>query len=301
MRLIGEELKKEYGTKVYKIALSGAVTCPNRDGTKGVGGCIFCSNAGSGDFAQSALLPIPEQLRQGRLLLQKKLKNTTVPRYIAYFQSFTSTYQPVAVLREQYEAAQSAEDVVILSVATRPDALEDDKIALLSELNRKKPVWVEFGLQTSNEETARRINRCYENRIFEEKVRQLKEAGIPVIAHLILGLPGETHEDELHSLLYVQSCGVAGVKLQLLHVLRGTALAAMPYTPLTMEEYTDRVVSLVRHASPELVFHRLTGDGNRRELIAPLWSLDKKRVWNTLNAKLASVRQGELFGLPKKI
>ncbi len=288
-------LKETFGRKVYKIALSTPFTCPNRDGTKGVGGCIFCSGAGSGNFAASAALPIKEQLEQAKARVCHKVGEESA--YIAYFQSFTSTYGDIEVQRELFSGAISDPEVVALSVATRPDCLPDPVLDLLAELNRVKPVWVELGLQTAKEDTVKQIRRGYDNEEYCSAVKALKERGIAVIVHLILGLPGESHEDEIASLRFALSAGIDGVKFHLLHVLKGTDLAKMDYTALEMEEYIDRVTDLLRYLPPHIVVHRLTGDGDKRELIAPLWSGDKKRVLNAIAAKIRrdNICQGERF------
>ncbi|MBR2616287.1 MAG: TIGR01212 family radical SAM protein [Clostridia bacterium] len=286
-------LRERFGKKVYKISLSTPFTCPNRDGTKGVGGCIFCSGQGSGSFAAEARLPVSEQLRQGKSRVRKKAGEGA--GYIAYFQAFTSTYGPVSVQKKLFEEALADPEVVALSVATRPDCLPEEVLELLGSLNEKKPVFVELGLQTAREDTARLLNRCYDNAVFDRAVAALRARGLEVVAHLILGLPGEEHEDELASLSYVCKRGVTGVKFHLLHVLRDTVLAQMDYTPLDFEEYVFRVTDLVRHTPPSVVIHRLTGDGDKRELIAPLWSGDKKHVLNAIAASLRreNVTQGE--------
>ncbi len=281
-RTLNAYLCEAFGTKVYKIALSTPFTCPNRDGKVGFGGCIFCSGEGSGNFAPKGSLPISEQLSQAKARVQKKAGKD--PKYIAYFQSFTSTYGEISVQRKLFYEAISDPQVVCLSIATRPDALPEEVLDLLSELNRIKPVWVELGLQTANEKTANLIRRGYRNEVFTEAVQQLKERGIKVITHLIVGLPEEGHEDELASLNFVTSHGVDGIKFHLLHVLRDTALSQMKYEPLSFEEYRFRIADLLRHTPKDVVIHRITGDGDKKELIGPLWSADKKRVMNGLKA-----------------
>lgn len=274
-----EYLKKRFGKKVYKLALNAGFTCPNRDGTKGVGGCIFCSAGGSGEFA-AAGESIAAQLEAAKAKIAAKVPPDCA--YIAYFQAFTNTYAPVERLRCLFGEAIRGRDIAVLSIATRPDCLPPEVLALLAELRRQKPVWVELGLQTSNEETARRINRCYENAYFLQAVRELKRQGIEVIAHVLLGLPGETREDMLQTVRFACSCGIDGIKLQLLHVLKNTPLAQMEYTPLTMEEYFDIIADCLEIIPPQVVIHRLTGDGDKRLLIAPEWSADKHRVLNGL-------------------
>ena len=281
---VNRYLKEKFGCKVYKIALSSGCTCPNRDGTIGVGGCIFCSNQGSGDFAQSEKLSIREQLRFGKELIADKNRNG---KYIAYFQSFTNTYGTVEELEPKFREAVSDEEVVVLSIATRPDCISDEMLMLLSELNEVKPVWIELGLQTIHERTAEYIRRGYRLEVYEETVERLRACGIEVIVHVILGLPGENKDDMLATVKYVADSGVNGIKLQLLHVLQGTDLAAEfaagKFEVLSLEQYLDILQDALRLLPPQMVVHRLTGDGNKKELIAPLWSADKKRVLNEIH------------------
>ena len=281
---ISEILKEQYGEKIYRLALESGCTCPNRDGTVGHGGCTFCSEGGSGEFA-SKVAPVDEQIEQAKALVKSKTHGN---HFIAYFQSFTNTYGDLDRLRELYLETINREDIVILSLGTRPDCLGDDVIELLKELNGIKPVWVELGLQTARDRTAERINRCYPLSIFEDAYQKLKAAGLTVIVHLIFGLPGESEEDMLDSVRYLAALTPPpdGVKLQLLQILRGTRMAeeyAKGLVPvMTLPEYTDLVVKALRILPPETVIHRLTGDGPRRLLIAPEWCTDKKRVMNTL-------------------
>ncbi len=281
---VSNELKKRFGCKVYKIALSSGCTCPNRDGTIGVGGCIFCSEHGSGDFAQDAALPIKEQIRRGKQLVAAKNR---YGKYIAYFQSYTNTYGPVEMLEPKFTEALEDEEVVILSVATRPDCISDEMLALLARLNQIKPVWVELGLQTIHERTAEYIRRGYSLDVYDKTVARLQSCGIEVIVHVILGLPFESKEDMLATVKYVADSGADGIKLQLLHVLKGTDLAKEyaegKFEVLTMEQYLDILRDAIALLPPEMVVHRLTGDGSRRDLIAPKWSADKKRVLNEIN------------------
>ncbi|MBR4288197.1 MAG: TIGR01212 family radical SAM protein [Clostridia bacterium] len=287
-------LRERFGKKIYKISLSTPFTCPNRDGTLGTKGCLFCSASGSGNFAANAKAPIEEQLEEGKARVRGKIRDKEYG-FIAYFQSFSSTYGDVEIQRDLFTRAITDPEVVALSVATRPDCLPEEVLDLLEELSRIMPVWVELGLQTSKEETAELIRRGYPNAVFEKAVSDLRARGLEVIVHLILGLPGEDHGDEIASLRYAASFPIQGVKLHLLHVLRGTALAEMPYEALTMEEFLFRVTDLVRYLPKEIVVHRLTGDGDKRELIAPLWSGDKKRVLNALSARFrqTGICQGE--------
>lgn len=279
-------LKERFGEKVYKIALNGGFTCPNRDGTIDTRGCIFCSKGGSGDFAESPDLTITEQIENGKKRLEKKIKNG---KYIAYFQAFTNTYAPVERLRTIYEEAINHPDIVALSIGTRPDCLGDDVLALLDELNKIKPIFVELGLQTINEDTARYIRRGYTLEVYDKAVADLHKIGINVVTHIILGLPNESKEDMLNSVKY--ACKVTdGIKLQLLHILKGTDLAKDyeqgKFEVLTLEQYTEIIKECVQIIPENVVIHRLTGDGAKKDLIAPLWSADKKTVLNTINRAL---------------
>lgn len=279
-------LKERFGEKVYKIALNGGFTCPNRDGKIGTRGCIFCSKGGSGDFAESPDLTITEQIENGKKRLEKKIKNG---KYIAYFQAFTNTYAPVEKLRAIYTEAIIHPDIVALSIGTRPDCLEDDVLALLDELNKIKPIFVELGLQTINEDTARYIRRVYTLEVYDKAVADLHKIDINVVTHIILGLPGESKNDMLKSVEY--ACKVTdGIKLQLLHILKGTDLAKDyeqgKFEVLTLEQYTEIIKECVQIIPENVVIHRLTGDGAKKDLIAPLWSADKKTVLNTINRAL---------------
>lgn len=282
-------LKERFGEKVYKIALNGGFTCPNRDGKIGTRGCIFCSKGGSGDFAESPELSITEQIENGKKRLEKKIKNG---KYIAYFQAFTNTYAPVEKLRAIYTEAINHPGIVALSIGTRPDCLGDDVLALLDELNKIKPIFVELGLQTINEDTARYIRRGYTLEVYDKAVADLHKIGINVVTHIILGLPGESKNDMLKSVEY--ACKVTdGIKLQLLHVLNGTDLAKDyeqgKFKVLTLEQYTEIIKECVQIIPKNVVIHRLTGDGAKKDLIAPLWSADKKTVLNTINRALKEI------------
>lgn len=279
-------LKERFGEKVYKIALNGGFTCPNRDGSIDTRGCIFCSKGGSGDFAESPDLTITEQIENGKKRLEKKIKNG---KYIAYFQAFTNTYAPVERLRTIYEEAINNPDIVALSIGTRPDCLGDNVLALLDELNKIKPIFVELGLQTINEDTAKYIRRGYTLEVYDKAVADLHKIGINVVTHIILGLPNESKEDMLNSVKY--ACKVTdGIKLQLLHILKGTDLAKDyeqgKFEVLTLEQYTEIIKECVQIIPENVVIHRLTGDGAKKDLIAPLWSADKKTVLNTINRAL---------------
>ncbi len=285
---VNEYLKKIYGRKIYKIAINAGFTCPNRDGTLGTNGCIFCSGSGSGDFAEDPVLSVTEQIEQGKKRVGGKVPADA--KFIAYFQAFTNTYAPVDKLRKLYMEAVDHPDIVLISIATRPDCLGTDVIELLKEINGIKPVWVELGLQTIHENTALYIRRGYPLDVYDKAVSDLKNAGIETITHVILGLPGETRNDMLSTVDYVGKSGVQGIKLQLLHVLKGTDLAteyeAGKFECLTMEEYVGLIKDAIEILPDDIVIHRMTGDGARRILIAPLWSLDKKRVLNELNRRL---------------
>jgi len=281
--LLNEYLRKRFGCKVYKIALNGGFTCPNRDGKIDTRGCIFCSEGGSGEFAQSARLSITEQIELGKEKVAGKIKDG---KYIAYFQAYTGTYDKVDRLRALFTEAIEHPDIVVLSVATRPDCLPEEVLDLLEELNRKKPVWVELGLQTVNEESARYIRRGYELAVYDKAVSDLKKRKIEVITHLIIGLPGETRDDILKSVEYVCKSGADGIKLQLLHVLKGTDLEKEylkgRVDVLSEDDYVEIIKECVDIIPENVIIHRLTGDGDKKILIAPLWSGNKKHVWNRI-------------------
>ncbi len=274
-----------FGKKLYKLSVDGGFTCPNRDGTCGTEGCIFCSADGSGTFAEKGN-NISDQLTRAIARIESKKPQG----YIAYFQAFTNTYAPVEILRERFLCALSFPGVEVLDIATRPDCLGDDVLELLGELNKIKPVWVELGLQTSKEESVRFIRRGYENEIYQQAVRRLKSRGIYCVTHLILGLPGETQEDMQASLQFALDAGTDAVKLQLLHILKNTDLAdeylAGTFEALTMEEYIRLLTVLLPMIPKEVSVHRITGDGDKKQLLAPLWSADKKRVLNSIRKAL---------------
>ena len=280
--------KSIFGEKVYRLSLNGGMTCPNRDGHLSTGGCIFCSAGGSGDFAASPALSITEQIEEAKLRVAGKTKCT---KYIAYFQAYTNTYAPVEYLRKIFSEAIGHPDIVALSIATRCDCLPVDVLDLLEELNQSKPVWVELGLQTIHAKSLELIRSGFTLAQYNEAITNLHARGIPVITHLILGLPGETKEDILASLSYVSKLPVSGLKLQLLHILRDTELARYyednPFWTFSLEEYCDFIVDCIELLPPEMVLHRITGDGPRKLLIAPLWSTDKKRVLNTIHKRLS--------------
>ena len=279
-------LKEKFHTKVYKVSLDAGFTCPNRDGTLDTRGCIFCSKGGSGDFAESRNLSITEQIEKGKQRVNNKIKDG---KYIAYFQAFTNTYAPVDVLKQKYYEALSHPDVVALSIATRPDCINRETINLLDKINQVKPVFIELGLQTSNEKTAKYIRRGYKNEIYEKAVFALHKININVVTHIILGLPDENEDDMLNSVIY--ACKFTdGIKLQLLHILKGTDLADEYYSKkfevMTLNEYADLIAKCIKIIPNNIVIHRLTGDGAKKDLIAPMWSADKKKVLNTINKRL---------------
>lgn len=286
-RLLNDYLVEKFGCKVYKIALSGGFTCPNRDGTLGKSGCIFCSEGGSGEFAEDSALSITEQIELGKERISSKIKTG---KHIAYFQSFTGTYAPIERLTKLYKEAIEHPNVVALSIATRPDCLPSEVVELLSKLNRIKPVWVELGLQTIHERTAEYIRRGYQVDVYDTAVKTLKEHGIEVITHVILGLPGETKEDMLSTVRHVCDMESNGIKLQLLHVLKNTDLAkeyeAGKVKILSEDEYIDILRDCVRIIPDSVVIHRLTGDGDKKILIAPMWSADKKHVLNRIKKEV---------------
>ena len=279
-------LRERFGCKVYKLALSGGITCPNRDGTLDTRGCIFCTCSGSGEFCAHGE-SVGEQIENAKQRVAKKAGKDC--KYIAYFQNFTNTYAPIDYLERIYTEAVSHPDIVAVSIATRPDCLPDEVMALLRRINAIKPVWVELGLQTIHERTAEYIRRCYPLSVYDDAVKKLHECGIEVITHVIIGLPGETREQMVQTAKYVSDIGSDGIKLQLLHILRGTDLAKEyeigMVKVLSLEEYVDILKACVDVLRDDIVVHRLTGDGAKRNLIAPLWSADKKRV-------MAAVKKG---------
>jgi len=275
--------RERFGCKVYKLSLDGGFTCPNRDGTVGTGGCIFCSPAGGGEFAEKSCGSILQQLEQAKDRVRHKNKSG---KYIAYFQSFSNTYAPPERLEQLYTQAMAPEDVMGLAIGTRPDCLPPEVLALLERLNRIKPVFVELGLQTVHPKTVRYIRRGYDNDVYFYAVAQLRNAGIHTVTHIILGLPGETKEMAAETTRQAVAAGTQGVKFHLLHVLRDTDLArdylAGKFSCLSLEEYADYLKACLQVLPPDIVVHRITGDGAKRDLIAPLWSADKKRVLNYL-------------------
>lgn len=291
-------LRETYGQKLYKISLNGGMTCPNRDGTLDTRGCIFCSKGGSGDFAAPSSLSIKSQIEEGKKRVSQKYKGT---KYIAYFQAFTNTYAPVSYLENIFSEAISHPDVSILSIATRPDCLSDEIIALLSELNKQKPIWIELGLQTIHQETADFIRRGYHTDIFPSAVKRLRRAGLTVIVHTILALPGESLSDMLATIRFLNDLDIQGIKLQLLHILKDTDLAdyykKSSFSLPEMEEYFEMLGSCICHLRPDIVIHRLTGDGPKSLLIAPQWTGNKRYVLNQLHAyfKKNAIWQGKEY------
>ncbi len=287
-RSINDEMKSIYGKKVYRVSLDGGMTCPNRDGKIDTRGCIFCSKGGSGDFASNRNLSITEQIEQGKKLISKKVPNCDA--FIAYFQAYTNTYADVDYLRKIFTEAINHPQVVVLSIATRPDCLPDEVVDLLKELSLVKPVWVELGLQTIHEKSAEFIRRGYPLSVYDDAVNKLTEAGVDVITHVILGLPGESIEDMLSTVKYVANSKSKGIKLQLLHVLKGTDLEEYyektRFHIMSLTEYTDLLAECLKIIPKDMVVHRLTGDGPKALLTEPKWSADKKRVINAINKRL---------------
>lgn len=284
---LNHHYRAKFGCKVYKLAIDGGFTCPNRDGSLDHRGCIFCSPYGGGEFAQGLCQSVEMQLEQAKARVAVKNKGG---KYIAYFQSFTNTYGPVERLEALYRDAMAAEDIVGLAIGTRPDCLEADVVALLARLNRSKPISVELGLQTVHPATARYIRRGYPNEVYFDAVRRLKAAGLEVVTHVILGLPGETAEMAAATVKAAVEAGTDGVKFHLLHVLRDTDLEkeyrSGAFRCLELEEYAHWLRLCLAQVPPQVVVHRITGDGAKRDLVAPLWSADKKRVLNYLKAHL---------------
>ena len=291
-------LRERFGEKVYKVTLNGGMSCPNRDGKIGTSGCIFCSAGGSGDFAADAALSITDQIESQIAILSQK---RPIHKYIAYFQAYTNTYAPVEYLEKIFIEAITHPKVVALSIGTRPDCLSPKIVELLSRLNRQKPVWVELGLQTIHETTAQYIRRGYPLSVFNDAVQRLRKEGIEVIVHTILGLPGESNEDILATMEYLNQMDIQGIKLQLLHVLRGTDLAADyekgMFQTYERDEYLSLLIECLEHLRPDIVIHRITGDGPKDLLIAPLWASRKREVLNLLHHRMKEQQsfQGRLY------
>lgn len=293
IRRVSDVLKETFGEKIYKIPLNAGCTCPNRDGTVGFGGCTFCSGSGSGDFAPG-LLSLEEQIRESRRRIEGK---TDARRFIGYFQSFSNTYGDQDRLKELFRRTAERPEIAVLSIGTRPDCLEPEMVEFLEELNRTKPVWVELGLQTVHEKTAKRFHRGYGLPAFEDAYRRLKDAGLTVIVHVILGLPGETRKEMLETAQYLAALTPAldGVKFHMLHLLEGTQMGEEykndPFPLLSLEEYTDIVVECMKILPEKTVIHRFTGDGPKRDLIGPMWTWDKKKVLNYMNKKIGEAER----------
>lgn len=291
-------LRNKFNEKIYKISLDGGFTCPNRDGKVATGGCTFCSARGSGDYAGSRVLSITEQFDDRKKMMEKKWKEG---KYIAYFQAYTNTYAPVEELRRKYEEALAQENVVALSIATRPDCLEDDVLDFLEEINKKTYLWVELGLQTTNDESARNFNRGYDFETFDKSLKKLQQRGIEVVVHTIFGLPGETKEDMLKTIDYVAHSGAQGIKFHLLHLMKDTKMVEQYESGelelLSKEDYIDLICKGVAMIPEDMVVHRLTGDAPRQSLIGPMWSLKKWEVLNDIDKALVEndIWQGKDF------
>jgi radical SAM protein, TIGR01212 family len=296
--MLNDFLKEKFNEKIYKVSLDGGFTCPNRDGKVSRGGCIFCSENGSGDFTATKLKSIHAQIEEQIDLVSKKYKGD---KYIAYFQNFTNTYAEVSYLRKIYEEALSHEKIVGLAIATRPDCLEDDVLELLAELNKKTFLWVELGLQTLNDDVAKYFNRAYETEIYKEASEKLNRLSIKFVTHIIIGLPKEENDDYLKTAIFAQNCGTWGIKLHLMYVVKNTPLEKLylngDLKVNTKEEYVEKVVNVLENISSEIVVHRLTGDGDRETLVAPLWSIKKIDVLNSIHKELKrrNTYQGKLY------
>lgn len=293
-------MREKFGSKVYKLSLSGGMTCPNRDGTLDTRGCIFCGSAGAGEFAAPLRSDLDTQIEEAKKKVAFKAKNA---KYIAYFQDFTNTYAPAEKLYNLFTPVVERSDIAALSIATRPDCLPDDVLEVLSQLNRKKPVWVELGLQTIHSDTSRYIRRGYELPVFDKALSDLRSIGVETIVHQILGLPGETKEMMWETTSYIARSGADGIKLHLLYVLRDTDLAEDykmgRFKTLELSEYIDILEGCIRRLPPEMIIHRMTGDGPKARLIAPLWSGDKKKVLSSINSAFLkhNIIQGSLYNM----
>ena len=296
--MLNDFLKEKFNEKIYKVSLDGGFTCPNRDGKVSKGGCIFCSENGSGDFTATKLKSIHAQIEEQIELVSKKYKGD---KYIAYFQNFTNTYAEVSYLRKIYQEALSHEKIVGLAIATRPDCLGDDVLELLAELNKKTFLWVELGLQTLNDDVAKYFNRAYETEIYKEASEKLNKLNIKFVTHIIIGLPKEENDDYLKTAIFAQNCGTWGIKLHLMYVVKNTPLEKLylngDLKVNTKEEYVEKVVNVLENISSEIVVHRLTGDGDRETLVAPLWSIKKIDVLNSIHKELKrrNTYQGKLY------
>lgn len=295
------ELKEQFHHKLYKLSIDGGMSCPNRDGTISRGGCIFCSEGGSGDFATDASYSITNQLERAKEKIASKHTKDD-PHYIAYFQAYTNTYAPVSYLKNIFYEAISHPQIEILSIATRPDCIPFDVLDLLSELNQIKPVWIELGLQTIHQKTADFINRGYSLSTFDDAVKRLHERGIAVIVHTIFGLPYETKNEMLETIQYVANLPIQGMKLQLLHILKNTKLGDLyeqgVFTnTMSYDDYLDLLIESIEQIPEQIVLHRLTGDGPRSLLLAPLWSTNKRMVLNGIQSEMKrrNTWQGKYF------
>ena len=293
-------LKRLFGCKVYKLSLVGCTSCPNRDGTIGIGGCIFCSENGSGEFAEKKKNSVADQIEAAKKQVAKKLKGNQEVKYIAYFQSFTNTYAPIDELRKLFFAAINHPDIAILSIATRPDCLSSEVIALLKELNCIKPVWVELGLQTIHKKTAEYIRRGYDLAVYDEAVKVLHEIGISVITHMIIGLPGESEQMIYETAEHIGKTA-DGIKIHTLYVQKGTDLYNEYQKGLVpifdMDRYIDILIGCIERLPENIVIHRMTGDGDKKTLVAPMWTANKRHVLNSINArfKAVQIKQGRLY------
>ena len=292
--------KQNFDEKLYKIAIDCNLTCPNRDGTLDTRGCIFCSSEGSGEYAANGN-SVASQIETGKSYLKNK---RTGKYFIAYFQSFTNTYGPISYLKDIYTQALCLSDIIGISIATRPDCLEEPILKLLSELKQQFPqkfIWIELGLQTIHEKTALYIRRGYPLSCFDDAVKKLNQLSIPIIVHVIIGLPGESQKQLLETVTYLNQCNIFGIKFHLLHILKNTDLAfeyeAGFVSVMTFDEYIEAILECIGHLSPNITIHRMTGDGAKDQLIAPLWSLDKRKVLNTIHKELAArnIQQGSFL------
>lgn len=298
IKTVSQYCSEKFGTKVYRLALTTGATCPNRDGSVGVGGCSFCSEKGSGEFAQ-AVRDIDNQIDRAKEMVNQKFHagiKEKDRRYIAYFQSFSNTYGDTKSLVKLFTKAIKRDEVVALSIATRPDCFKEDMLNELERLNSIKPVWIELGLQTVNEETAKKFNRGYSLKTFEKTFNELKKRNLEVIVHMILGLPGESKEDMYNTALYLKLKKPDGVKIHGLHILKGTRMGEeykkQPFKVMSLCEYTDVLINCLKILPEDTIIHRMTGDGDKRNLIEPIWSGDKKRVLNYINKR---IKEDEYF------
>jgi radical SAM protein, TIGR01212 family len=299
IRTLSDYCKEKFGTKVYRLSLSTGCSCPNRDGKAGRGGCSFCSEGGSGEFA-TKVKPVEVQIEEAKERVKSKFPKDIKEedkKYIAYFQSFTNTYGDVDRLGGIFKTAVLRDEIAAISIGTRPDCLEDDMLALLDELNKIKPVWIELGLQTIHEDSAKAFNRGYSLPVFNKAYMELKKRNIEVIVHVILGLPGETDKDMYETVRYLANLSpkLDGIKLHLLHILKNTRLEReyreKPFKILSLDKYTEILINCLRILPESVVIHRMTGDGDKRLLVEPLWSGDKKRVLNTINKAIREAKR----------